>query len=135
MRRIALVPFLRAVALASLTVVALASCGGKVSSRSNTQPATNIPATFDMTLLADKDGQFDMDGATLTEEDVKGNLRYRVDQGNPVKTILLKRAEKQKVSTRHLQGLGRIGMELHIQAFVQEKPNQEIAEIRVDAAK
>ena len=90
-----------------LAALALSACGGRA--RPDHVAAPDIPQSFDVTLVADKDGQFDLDGATLSEEDVKGALRYRRDQNNAAQTVLLKRGEKQKVTGRHITGLARIG--------------------------
>ena len=38
---------------------------------------------------ADKDGQFDLDGATLDTQTLRDHIRYRNDTGQPVRTILL----------------------------------------------
>jgi hypothetical protein len=116
--------------LALAAALALSGCGGKV--RPESVAAPNIPATFDVTLMADKDGQFDMDGATLSEEDVKGALRYRRDQNNPATSVFLKRGEKQKVTDRHIAGLARIGIELKVRTFLQEKRDSEITEVRTE---
>ena len=135
MRPVGLFSYLRGAVLATVAVLALTACGGKISKRDGLQAAPDVPAVFDLTFLSEKDGQFDLDGATLSEEDIKGHLRYRKDQGKPVQTILLKRAEKQKVTDRHINELARIAVELQLRAFVQEKAGREIAEIRVSAAK
>ncbi|TDR44080.1 hypothetical protein DFR29_106227 [Tahibacter aquaticus] len=118
--------------LALFAGLALTACGGKL--RPDSVAAPNIPATFDVTLAADKDGQFEMDGATLSEEDVKGHLRFRRDQNNPAKSVFLKRGEKQKVTERHIAGLARIGLELKVATFLQEKPGEEITEVRTETS-
>ena len=71
---------------------------------------------------------------TLSEEDVKGNLRFRRDTNNAAKTVFLKRGEKQKVTDRHVAGLARIGLELKVRTFLQEKEGEEITEVRTQAA-
>ncbi len=74
---------------------AVAACGGRVSKDLVTQ-ASNIPASFDVTLIADKDNQFDYDpdggtnGAPLTEEDLRSALRYRKEQNLPCATVIVK---------------------------------------------
>ncbi|UXI69549.1 hypothetical protein [Tahibacter amnicola] len=132
MQRFALSRILRGVILASAAALALSACSGRT--RPTDVAAPDVPSTFDVVLKADKDGQYDMDGATLSEEDVKGNLRFRRDTNNPAKTVLLKRAEKQKVSDRHVAGLARIGFELKVRTFLQEKEGEEITEVRTQAA-
>jgi hypothetical protein len=125
---------LRVALIALSAALALSACGGRT--RPNTVAAPNIPATFDITLAADKDGQFDLDGATLSEEDVKGHLRFLRDQNKPAQSVFLKRDGKQKVTERHIQGLARIGLELKVRTYLQEKESMEITEVRtVSAAK
>jgi hypothetical protein len=114
--------------LALLACLLLAACAGRA--RPNTVAAPDIPASFDMTVLADKDGQFDLDGATLAPEDLIGHLNYRKESGTPVHTLLLKRGEKQKVTDRHIGQIFRVHAELKIRTFVQEKDGGEISEIR-----
>ncbi|ODU33559.1 MAG: hypothetical protein BGP24_16885 [Lysobacterales bacterium 69-70] len=123
---------LRGSLLALFAALLLSACGGKT--RPDAVAAPNIPASFDITLLPEKDGQFDLNGATLSEEDVKGHLRYLRDQNKPAQSVFLKREGKQKVTDRHVQGLARIGFELKVHTFLQEKPGAEITEIRVESA-
>lgn len=89
----------------------------------------NVPDTFDVTLLADKDGQFDFDGAPLTSEDLKSALRYRQELALPVATVLLKRGEKEKIKGDHIGALARIAHELGIKAYLEE--GSTISELRV----
>jgi len=83
----------------ALFALALAACGGRVNKELLVQ-ASNIPPSFDVTLIADKDNQFDYDpsggtnGAPLTEEDLRSALRYRKEQNLPCETIIVKRGEK-----------------------------------------
>ncbi|HVH33658.1 hypothetical protein ACFJIW_17315 [Tahibacter sp. UC22_41] len=123
---------LRGSLLALIAALLLSACGGKT--RPDTVSAPNIPASFDMTLLPEKDGQFDLNGATLSEEDVKGHLRYLRDQNKPAQSIFLKRDGKQKVTERHIQGLARIGLELKVHTYLQEKPGMEITEVRTESS-
>lgn len=101
-------------------VALLAACSGKKLKPDQMLPSVDVPASFDVTLLADEDGQFDYDGAPLTSEDLRSALRYRKEERLPVATVLLKRAPKQKVRDAHVAALGRIAHELDIQAFVEE---------------
>lgn len=123
---------LRGVLLALFASVVLAACGGRA--RPDTVAAPDIPNAFEMTLIADKDGQYELDSATLSEQEVKDALRYRKDVNTLPKTVLLKRGEKQKVTDRHIAGIARIGLELHIRTFLQEKEDAEIQEIRTTTA-
>jgi hypothetical protein len=123
---------LRAALIALTATLVLTACGGRA--RPDTVAAPNIPATFDITLIADKDGQFELDGATLSEEDVKGHLRFLRDQNKPAQSVFLKREGKQKVTERHIQGLARIGLELKVRTYLKEKESLPIEEVRTDSA-
>ena len=127
--------FLRTAAFALFALLAcalLSACAG--SARPDTMAAPDVPARFDMTVLADKDGQFDLDGATLDGESLRGHLNYRKEQGQGVATLLLKRGEKQEVTDRHIAEIYKVHAALGIRTFVQEKDGGEIAEIRGMAA-
>ncbi|MEO7431613.1 MAG: hypothetical protein ABIR62_06240 [Dokdonella sp.] len=113
----------------ALTAVLLGAChrGG---SKPDTVPNANIPAGFDLTLIADKDTQFDLDGAPLTTEDLKSALRYRQEEALPMATILLKRGEKEKIKNEHIIALARIAYQMKFRAFIEEK--DEISEIKAE---
>ena len=102
---------------------ALAACGGRDDIKKGTSdiaPA-NVPATYDLTVAADKDGQFDIDGATLTAEDLRGHIRYRNEPGNKsVHTLLLQRGEKEKIKNTHVAALAGIARDLHLEAYVRD---------------
>ena len=117
------------IALLAVLATLLAACGGDAVRPDQVQQAPNIPTSFDVTLLADKDNQFDFDGAPLTEEDLKSALRYRQEESLPVSTVLLKRGEKQKVKGEHLVSLARVAFQLKINAYVQAKDGT-ISEVR-----
>lgn len=133
MQRLDLRRAARAIAFAVFTAAVVAACGGRA--RPDTVAAPDVPSAYDLTAVADKDGQYEVEGATLSEEDFKGALRYRRDQNNPVKTILLKRGEKQKVTDAHIAGIARIGLELRVRTFLQEKDGKEIQEVRTTTVK
>ncbi len=111
-------------------VMALCACHG-LRSRTDEIATTpsNVPDTFDVTLIADKDGQFDLDGAPLTAEDLKSALRYRQEVSLPVATVLLKRGEKEKIKGDHIGALARIAHELGIKAYFKE--DGTISELRM----
>ena len=128
------------VALACALALVLSACGGRKVSKDLIGNAGNIPASFDVTLVADKDTQFDYDGAPLTEEDLRSALRYRKEQNLPVATVLLKRGEKQKIKNEYIVSLARVAYQLNIRAFIQPNDGGEISELRAapkddDAAK
>ncbi|HEY0178223.1 MAG TPA: hypothetical protein VGC30_01170 [Dokdonella sp.] len=116
--------------LAALVVAAvlLAACH-RGASRSNLVQASNIPSSFDVTVYAEKDTQFDLDDAPLTAQDLQSAFRYRLEQNLPMTTVLLKRSEKQKVKNEHLVALARIATQMKIKAYVEESGG-EIAEIQ-----
>lgn len=102
---------------------ALAACGGRDEVKKGTSDvaATNAPAAFDLTVKADKDGEFDLDGATLTAEDLRGHIRYRNEPGNKsVHTLLLERGEKEKIKNTHVAALAGIARDLHVEAYVRD---------------
>jgi hypothetical protein len=112
-------------ALAGLAFV-LAACGGRVNKELLAQ-ASNIPPSFDVTLIADKDNQFDYDpeggtnGAPLTEEDLRSALRYRKEQNLACSTIIVKRGEKERIKNEHIVALARVAYQLKMRAFMQAK--------------
>ncbi|MFI4970835.1 MAG: hypothetical protein ACHP7D_11570 [Lysobacterales bacterium] len=110
--------------------VLLAACGHRGTKPDALQNA-NVPAGFDVTLVADKDSQFDYDGAPLTEEDLKSALRYRQEGSLPMSTVLLKRGEKQKVKNEHLIALARLAYQMKFKAYVQEKDGS-VSELRAE---
>jgi hypothetical protein len=114
-------------ALLFLTVL-LAACGGRT--KGDVIQAANVPTSFDVTLIAEKDTTFDYDGAPLTEEDLKSALRYRKDQNLPIATVLLKRGEKQKIKNDYIVALARVAYQMNVRAFIQEQTGGEISEVR-----
>jgi hypothetical protein len=93
-----------------------------------TMAPVNVPANFDVTLVAAQEFQFDYQDVPLTPESLRAALNYRKDQSLPMNTVLLKRGEKQKVTDRHIVTLAQISVALGFTAYVQE--DDEINEIR-----
>jgi len=125
---------LRFVALA-LSAVLLAACGGRATKPGGAVQAADIPSSFDVTLLSDKDNQFDLEGAPLTVEDLRSAFRYRQEEHLPLSTVILKRGEKQKIKNEHLVAIARIAYEMKFKAYVQEKDgsiSQLLAQARDD---
>lgn len=113
----------RIVALASALAM-LSACGmfgGGAKRDGVVTQASNIPESFDVTLLADKDSQFDFGGAPLTSQDLASAFRYRKEEHLPMSTVLLKRGEKQKIKNEHLTGLLRIASQIGFRAYAEEK--------------
>jgi hypothetical protein len=110
----------RFVSLAVL-LVALAACGGHDDIKKGTSDVTGAPAQYDLILRADKDGQFDLEGATVNAEDLRSHIRYRNEPGNqPVHTLLLKSGEKEKIKNTHIAALAGIARDLKIVAYVED---------------
>jgi hypothetical protein len=107
------------IVLLALLLGALAACGHD-DLKKGTSEVTAVPVQYDLTILADKDGAFDFDGATLTAEDLRGHIRYLDEAGRPVKTILLKRGEKEKIKNEHVSALAGIARDLKVIAYVQD---------------
>jgi type IV pilus biogenesis protein CpaD/CtpE len=107
------------IVLLALLLGALAACG-KDDLKKGTSEVANVPVQYDLTVLADKDGAFDFDGATLTAEDLRGHIRYLDESGRQVKTILLKRGEKEKIKNTHVSALAGIARDLKVTAYVED---------------
>jgi hypothetical protein len=69
------------IALLALLLGALAACGHDDLKKGTSEITTAAPVHYDLTILADKDGAFDFDGATLTAEDLRGHIRYLDEAG------------------------------------------------------
>ncbi|HEY0229811.1 MAG TPA: hypothetical protein VGC55_01050 [Dokdonella sp.] len=121
--------FFKAGALA-LAVASMAACH-RGASKEDIVQAANIPAGFDVTLLAEKDTQFDFDGAPLNAQDLQSAFRYRQEEKLPMATVLLKRGEKQKVKSEYIIALARIAYVMKFKAYVED--DGVISEIRAQA--
>jgi len=109
------------IVLLALLLAALAACGGHNEIKSGTSDASAAPAQYDLNFRADKDGQFDLEGATLTAEDLRSHIRYRNEPGNvPVHTILLRPGEKEKIKNTHVAALAGIARDLKVVAYVDD---------------
>ena len=104
----------------ALLIGLLAACGGGRAIKNGTTDATDIPEAYDLSVKADKDGQFDFDGATLSPEDLRGHIRYLTEVGKPVQAILLTRGEKEKITNVHVAALASICRDLKIIAYVKD---------------
>lgn len=81
--------------------LALPACNRGVRGDASTTPVAT-PPTFDVTLTAAKDDQFDVNDVPLTAEELTDHLRYRQEQGQGVKTALLVPGEKQRITKTHI---------------------------------
>ncbi len=119
----------RPLRLFALVVLALVLGACARGTRSDVARAPiNVPPSFDVTLIAAKDGQFDYMEAPLTPEDLRAALNYRKEQALPMATVLLKRGEKEKVKDVHIVALAKISAALGFAAFIDD--DGEINEIR-----
>lgn len=112
----------------------LAACGGFDQTKKGTSAAVQGPASFDLTVAADKDGQFDLDGATLTREDLSGHIRYLSEVGKPVHTLLLIPGEKEHIKDAHVTALAGICRDLHITGYVRSD-DSSLKIIKIDDTK
>jgi hypothetical protein len=121
MRNVTLSSWQRIVLL-TLFAAVLAACGrNDIKKGTSDIPVANAPTAFDLTVAADKDGQFDVDGATLTAEDLRGHIRYRNEPGHgPVHTVLLKPGEKEKIKNTHVAAMASIARDLKLEAYVRD---------------
>ena len=79
----------------------LAGCNGNV--RSGAPVTANVPQHFDMTLETYKNGQFLLDGALLSPEDLASHFRYLDEQKKLPKTVLLKPSRVSGVKDTQLR--------------------------------
>ena len=121
MRKSLTIGGVQALAIALLLTL-LASCGGRDAIKNGTSDVAvaNAPTAFDLTVAADKNGQFEYEGATLTREDLAGHIRYLTEIGKPAHTILLIPGEKQKITNAHVAGLAGICRDLKISGYVRD---------------
>lgn len=106
----------------------LAACG-QGALKPDAVQAENIPSSFDVTLVAEKDLQFEFQGAPLTTMDLRSAFRYRQEQSLPLQTVLLMRGEKEKVRKQHVSALARLAVEMNFKAYVLESDGK-IAELQ-----
>lgn len=83
------------------TVLLLAGCNGNV--RSGAPVVVNVPQHYDMVLEAYKNGQFLLDGALLSPEDLASHFRYLDEQKKLPKTVLLKPSSESSVKDTQLR--------------------------------
>ncbi len=126
MWQVAITRPLRLLALVLPTLILAACASGTRTDAS--RAAVNAPSSFDVNLVAEKEGQFDYQDVPLTPQDLRAALNYRKEQGLPMKTLLLKRGEKNRIKDTHIVAIARIAVALGITAYIEEKG--EINEIR-----
>ena len=134
MRQMTVNHWLRTAAIA-LVLGLLAACH-RGAVREGTAMVANVPTKFDITVSAAKDGQFDLDGATLTRQDLTSHLRYLVDIGKPAHTILLQPGEKNNIKQQHITSLAIVCRDEHVTGYVKDEDgNLKIIRVENEAAK
>ncbi|WP_136256322.1 hypothetical protein [Metallibacterium scheffleri] len=79
----------------------LAGCNGNV--RSGGPVVANVPLHYDMVLESYKNGQFLLDGALLSPEDLASHFRYLDERKKLPKTVLLKPSSESSVKDSQLR--------------------------------
>ena len=100
-------------------VLALSGCYGRV--RNGGESTVNVPVHYDMTLQAAKDGQFILDGATLSLDDLGGHFRYLADQKQLPKSVLLEDGPDQKIKNAQLEYFAGLQLSFHFTGYVMRK--------------
>lgn len=105
-------------------ILALGGCYGRV--RGGGESVINVPQQYDMTLQAAKDGQFILDGATLTLDDLGGHFRYLADQKQLPKTVLLKDGPDADVKNAQLEYFAGLQLSFHFTGYVEHKGKLQV---------
>ena len=100
-------------------MLALSGCYGRV--RSGGEATVNVPTQYDMVLESAKDGQFILDGATLSPEDLAGHFRYLKDQKQLPKSVLLKDGPDQKIKNGQLEYFASLQLSFNFTGYVDRK--------------
>jgi hypothetical protein len=100
-------------------MLALSGCYGRV--RGGGETTVNVPVHYDMVLEAAKDGQFILDGATLSFDDLGGHFRYLKDQKQLPKSVLLKDGPDAKVKNAQLEYFASLQLSFNFTGYVEHK--------------
>jgi len=100
-------------------MLTLAGCYGRV--RGGGETTVNVPVHYDMTLEAAKDGQFILDGATLSPDDLGGHFRYLKDQKQLPKSVLLKDGPDAKVKNAQLEYFASLQLSFNFTGYIEHK--------------
>lgn len=100
-------------------MLALSGCYGRV--RGGGETTVNVPVHYGMTLEAAKDGQFILDGATLSPDDLGGHFRYLKDQKQLPKSVLLKDGPDQNVKNAQLEYFASLQLSFNFTGYVEHK--------------
>ena len=134
MQKVCFSRFLKVVLLALLSGSLGGCLFGHDDFKKGTSDITETPASYDFTVGAVKDGQFDFDGATVDKETVRGHIRYLNESGKPVHSVFLKRGEKQKVTNPHILALSSIARDLKLDVYVQDNDGK-LSVVKIDDTK
>lgn len=105
-------------------MLALSGCYGRV--RSGGETTVNVPAHYDMVLEAAKDGQFILDGATLSPDDLAGHFRYLSDQKQLPKSVLLKDGPDVNIKNAQLENFASLQLSFHFTGYVEHKGKLQV---------
>ncbi len=100
-------------------MLTLSGCYGRV--RGGGETTVNVPVHYDMVLEAAKDGQFILDGATLSLDDLGGHFRYLKDQKQLPKSVLLKDGPDAKVKNAQLEYFASLQLSFNFTGYVEHK--------------
>ena len=100
-------------------MLALSGCYGRV--RGGGETTVNVPVHYDMVLEAAKDGQFILDGATLSFDDLGGHFRYLKDQKQLPKSVLLKDGPDAKVKNAQLEYFASLQLSFNFTGYIEHK--------------
>ena len=105
-------------------MLALSGCYGRV--RGGGETTVNVPVHYDMVLEAAKDGQFILDGATLSFDDLGGHFRYLKDQKQLPKSVLLKDGPDAKVKNAQLEYFASLQLSFNFTGYVEHKGKLQV---------
>src|SRR5690348_18145103 len=105
-------------------MLALSGCYGRV--RGGGETTVNVPVHYDMVLEAAKDGQFILDGATLSFDDLGGHFRYLKDQKQLPKSMMLKDSSDVKVKNAQLEYFASLHLRLNLTGIGEHKRKQQL---------
>lgn len=100
-------------------MLVLSGCYGRV--RGGGESVVNVPVQYGMTLEAAKDGQFLLNGATLSRDDLTSHLRYLRDQKELPKSVLLKDGPDQNVKNAQLEFFASLQLTFNFTGYVEHK--------------
>lgn len=112
----------------------LGGCNGQ--SVKDKMRADQLAQGFKTVVKSYKSGQFELDGAVLSQVDLSSHFAYLRDQGRVPKRVLLLRSDETKIHKEHLAAMARMALDYHFQLFYDK--GGELVRIKAseaDAAK